>query len=1099
MVNNNIFYFIFRKNIILDYEYQHVTRKRQISLFTSDKAKYILKDRKITCGRPDMNLPNNMIQTNQYTWLTFFPKNLYQQFRKLANLYFLVIGILQSIPQISITQGLPVIFVPLLFIVGISAAKDFFEDYKRIELDLPKNIFIVNYEKPNEIINRFNGQILMYDGNEIPLNLQNFALRGCRLMNTEYIIGMVCYTGHNTKIMINLFKYKMKKSKILILLQKFIINLFAIQICLSIIAAIVYLLSYLNNIYEFSYLVMNEYDKQYHIAFFTNFGNWILIFTNIVPISLLVTLETVKFFQGLQIQKDPKMGQTNVQTSNLNEELGQINHIFTDKTGTLTKNIMEFRQLVVNDVIYGYEEDPCYEALTDEEIQKNYPKVTNVNFRDKKFMKLLQNSKTEEVKQIEKILFLIATCHTVNSKIDKNGETVYMQQSPDEQALVNFAKFSGIEFRTRDMNDNIYIRHMNITYKFKILQTFEFDSLRQRQSVIIQNEDGEIIIYCKGNDQILSEKASKNTDQIMLIYLKEKLNEMSLKGLRTMMLAQRTISKIEYDEWDIRYQQCFQLNTQSLNQDDYYNQIYQLQNELEQDLTILGGTAIEDKLQDQVPETILAFKQAGIKIWMLTGDKIETAINIGYSCNLLDQDQENIIIDFKDENVLLSFLNEKNQELSQNNNKNNQKKFSLVISGESINHLKIPNIKNAILQLIKHCNCVLSCRVSPPQKQQMLLMVRQNDPNSMTLSIGDGSNDVNMILAAHVGIGILGKEGQQAAKASDFAIDEFKHLRRLLFYHGRECYRKNSQLVLYNFYKNILLVFPQFCNGVVNYFSATSLYDTFLYQGFNIFFTSVPIIIYALLDKEYNEQHLVENKKKNYYEQGLKNKNFNQGLIRQQIIIAVLQSCIMYAFSFFSLIINFITSDGRNKCYQSMGAMIYGSIILISNIKIIIISNTHTFGLYLSIILSLLFYVASWHFLYETPSFNDIDENLNSQIFIFLKNHIIYFQLKVTCYSQFSFWYYLDCWKYQFIRLGLFFILKYIYNIFIYQFQIKLKKEWEYEKDFNKQYDNNVNNIKVEEKKLTNIQCKILFGKNNKQGFVINKQQFSQQSINSSK
>lgn len=108
-----------------------------------------------------------------------------------------------------------------------------------------------------------------------------------------------------------------------------------------------------------------------------------------------------------------------------------------------------------------------------------------------------------------------------------------------------------------------------------------------------------------------------------------------------------------------------------------------------------------------------------------------------------------------------------------------------------------------------------------------------------------------MITAAHVGIGIKGLEGQQAARASDYSIGEFKHLKRLLFYVGRECYRRNSTLIGYNFYKNMVLCLPFVWFGVFNGFSGQLLYDPWIFQFFNLFYASLPIIIYALFDEEY--------------------------------------------------------------------------------------------------------------------------------------------------------------------------------------------------------------------------------------------------------
>lgn len=174
----------------------------------------------------------------------------------------------------------------------------------------------------------------------------------------------------------------------------------------------------------------------------------------------------------------------------------------------------------------------------------------------------------------------------------------------------------------------------------------------------------------------------------------------------------------------------------------------------------------------------------------------------------------------------------------------------------------------------QECEAVLCCRVSPIQKQQVVKMVQECVPKAKTLSIGDGANDVPMISAAHVGIGIKGVEGQQAARASDYAVGQFKHLRRLVFYYGRESYRKNSTLVLYNFYKNAILVLPQFWYAVVyGNISGVTLYDAILYQLSNVVFTFMPIVIYAVLDKDAGDDYLESSHQ--YYFPGPKNLFFN--------------------------------------------------------------------------------------------------------------------------------------------------------------------------------------------------------------------------------
>lgn len=133
---------------------------------------------------------------------------------------------------------------------------------------------------------------------------------------------------------------------------------------------------------------------------------------------------------------------------------------------------------------------------------------------------------------------------------------------------------------------------------------------------------------------------------------------------------------------------------------------------------------------------------------------------------------------------------------------------------------------------------VIACRVSPKQKAEVVKLVKRRHPMSTTLAIGDGANDVNMITAADVGVGICGLEGQQAARASDFAFGQFKHLRTLILFHGRESYRRISYTVGYMFYKNVIAIMTFFWFGLVSNFSGQPIYDPWLYQFYGIAFTA---------------------------------------------------------------------------------------------------------------------------------------------------------------------------------------------------------------------------------------------------------------------
>ena len=164
-------------------------------------------------------------------------------------------------------------------------------------------------------------------------------------------------------------------------------------------------------------------------------------------------------------------------------------------------------------------------------------------------------------------------------------------------------------------------------------------------------------------------------------------------------------------------------------------------------------------------------------------------------------------------------------------------------------------------------------------------MMRAREPTKSTLAIGDGANDVNMITAAHIGIGIAGLEGTQAARASDYSIGQFRFLRNLLFCHGRECYRRNSYLISYMFYKNVLYVIPIFMFGFESFFSGTVIYDAIMYQLYNVIFTGLAIIWFAVFDWEFDKAQLMRQPK--LYRIGLEDVFFNAWVFWRWFFYAV--------------------------------------------------------------------------------------------------------------------------------------------------------------------------------------------------------------------
>lgn len=356
--------------------------------------------------------------------------------------------------------------------------------------------------------------------------------------------------------------------------------------------------------------------------------------------------------------------------------------------------------------------------------------------------------------------------------------------SPDELALVNAARFFGYFFRERDAANNIVLELPDGSVaEYPLLNVIEFDSTRKRMTVMVRMPDSSVKVMCKGADSVIEKRLSTKDGMVKTSGYLESYAE---EGLRTLLLAEKHITDEDYEAWQDKFDEA------SLATENRDAKIGQVADEMEYGFELVGATAIEDRLQDEVAATISVLKEAGIKVWVLTGDKIETAINIGYSCKVLSNDMGQHIIDATEPADISDQLLDAHKE----HRKSKLADHGLIVAGDTLLQItEDPDLCEDFLSLSDKMKVVIACRVSPKQKAEVVQLVKDRYPEKRTLAIGDGANDVNMITTAHIGVGISGLEGQQAARASDYAIGQFKYLRNLLLVHGRESYRKNSYVV----------------------------------------------------------------------------------------------------------------------------------------------------------------------------------------------------------------------------------------------------------------------------------------------------------------
>jgi len=700
-------------------------------------------------------------------------------------------------------------------------------------VDLSRMTGHVEAELPNRHLYEFAGNIILTGRQSDPVSVSatQLLLRGSRLRNTAWVYGLVVYTGHESKLLMNSTKAPLKRSTVDIVTNYQIIFLFVILVILSLVSAIGNLIK--NNSDE-SHEFYIKADENPNSGFGWQFITFFILYNNLIPISLQVTLEIVKVFQACYMNWDEAMHYVDpemdvdcyalARTSNLNEELGQIKYVFSDKTGTLTRNVMEYKKCSIAGVMYDPERE-LGTKLTHKDLVENLKQGTN------------------SPDMIEDFLTLLTVCHTVIPEEGEDGLIRYNAASPDEKALVEGAENYDYKFIVRKP-DSVTIKTCKGEEEiYEVLNVIEFTSTRKRMSIIVRTPSGVIKLYIKGADSVILERLGQSRDQrAHYDTTLQHLEEFAKCGLRTLCLGVATIPQAQYEEWNKKWQMASAAIT---NREE---QIDEVAKSIETNLTLIGATAIEDKLQDQVPETIEKLLEANIHVWMLTGDKQETAINIAKSCRLHRESTDLLIINASSPEEAREEIQEQLKDLRKDNLVGKSNDLTLVTDGKSLNYTLLPDMRRDFIELCTSCKAVVCCRVSPIQKAEMVELVKEHT-GAITLSIGDGANDVAMIQKAAVGVGISGNEGLQAANSADFAIAQFRFLSRLLFVHGAWNYSRISKVILYSFYKNITLYIIELWFAIYNYWSGQVIYERWTIGMYNMLFTSAPPVALGLFDR----------------------------------------------------------------------------------------------------------------------------------------------------------------------------------------------------------------------------------------------------------
>ncbi|KAK1408963.1 hypothetical protein QVD17_41150 [Tagetes erecta] len=842
----------------------------------------------------------------------------------------------------------------------------------------------IRCENPNSNLYTFTGN-LEYNGHIHPLDPAQLLLRDSKLRNTEYIYGVVVFTGNDTKVMQNTTQSPSKRSKIELQMDKIIYLLFGLLIFISIVSASGFGYVVRNLVPLWWYLMPEVPGEDFDINNFFVSGlrhlvTALMLYGYLVPISLYVSIEAVKILQARFINNDLHLYDevtgvpANARTSNLNEQLGQVDTILSDKTGTLTCNQMDFLKCSIAGCPYGkrpsevelaaakqlkaldtHDEEASIGSLsdttsleaitiTDDGNANKSQAIKGFSFQDDR----LQNAKWLKEPNADVILLffrILAVCHTAIPEIsEKTGELTYEAESPDEGAFLVAAREFGFHFIKRTQNSVVVRERLSmdqepVEKEYNILTLLDFTSKRKRMSVIIRDESGQILMFCKGADTIIFDRLADTGKQYLEATTKN-LNDYGEAGLRTLALAYKKLEENEYSDWYEKFHKA-QIASGS-NREEL---LEELSDVMERGLTLVGATAVEDKLQKGVPECIDRLALAGLKIWVLTGDKMETAINIGFSCSLLRQGMTQICIVVSAEMLaeaakhvikenILSQITTAIQTIE--DKKETRAAFALIIDGKTLTYALEDDMKFQFLNLAVNCASVICCRVSPKQKALVVRLVKEGTGRT-TLGIGDGANDVGMIKEADIGIGISGVEGMQAVMASDFSIAQFRFLERLLIVHGHWCYKRISKMICYFFYKNITLALTLFYFEAETGFSGQMHYDDWYMLLYNVFLTSCPVLALGVLEKDICAEFCLQFPA--LYQQGPKNLFFDWYRIIGWLANGVYASFVIYIVNLRIFSPESFRKEGQTADMYVIGTAMFTSIIWVVNVQIFLVSH----------------------------------------------------------------------------------------------------------------------------------------------------------------
>ncbi|KAL8917387.1 MAG: hypothetical protein Q9208_007972 [Pyrenodesmia sp. 3 TL-2023] len=799
-----------------------------------------------------------------------------------------------------------------------------------------------------------------------PLTIENTAWANTVLASSCTVLAVVVYTGAQTRQAMSTSPPRSKTG----LLDCEINDLTKILCALTLTLSIVL-------------VALEGFENREEMKWYVAIARFLILFSTIIPISLRVNLDMGKSVYAWFIERDQRIPDTVVRTSSIPEELGRIEYLLSDKTGTLTQNVMELKKIHVGTVSYANEAMDEVSSYIRQGfvigpaggvLQSSSLVTPSSSYNASAAGTQTTRTRREIGSRVRDLVLALALCHNVtptSEEEDGQSFTTYQASSPDEIAIVRWTEQIGLRLIHRDrMSITLQsVETSRVVVRVRILEVFPFTSEGKRMGIILQflqgeesvdstaDNAGEIWFYQKGADTVMTSIVATND------WLDEETANMAREGFRTLVIGRRRLSPQQYQDFSFQYKEA------SLSLQARDTRVARVVREhLESNLELLGVTGVEDKLQKDVKPSLELLRNAGIKIWMLTGDKVETARCVAVSAKLVSRTQyihtiTKLTSDTPAATALdaLSLLRSKPDSTA------------LLIDGDSLsyflNHHRWEFISIAVL-----LPAVIACRCSPTQKADIAYLIRQFTKKRVAC-IGDGGNDVSMIQAADVGVGIVGKEGRQASLAADFSITSFHHLTRLLVWHGRNSYKRSAKLAQFIIHRGLIISVCQTIYSIAAHYEPNALYRDWLLVGYATVYTMAPVFS-LVLDKDVDEG--VANLYPELYKELTNGQSLSYRTFFVWVAVSIYQGSIIQGLS--QILVG--SADSPQMVSVSFTVLVINELIMVACEivtwhRIMVVSLLGTMGIYMGSVPFLggyfdLAYVWSWGFAWRVAAISAI-------------------------------------------------------------------------------------------------------------------------------